>query len=104
MQTRDLSVPVSVAARGAAMRYARQHQLPVNLDMLGDIVDVAVAAVAHMIAAEDRARRASATCPFDREDHGGLCEEDVCPVCGLLGTPSDQVGADLAGRCVSLHR
>lgn len=101
MKPEQVSLPVSVAARRAAMRYAEQHRLPVNLDMLGDIVDVAVA---HMIAAEDRARRASATCPFDREDHGGLSEEDVCPVCGLLGTPSDQVGADLASRCVSLHR
>ena len=103
MKPEQVPLPISVKARAAAVRYAEANRLPVNLDMLGGIVDAAVASVMPMIQADER-RLSTAACPFDRLDHAGLGEDDPCPVCGDLGTPSghDELGS--RGRCVSRYR
>lgn len=104
MKPEHLPLPWSVAARRAAVRYAEENRLSVNLDMLGGIVDAAVAAVVPMIAAQERQNLATVSCPFDRLDHGGLSEEDPCPVCGELGTRSGHDEPGSRGGCVSRYR
>jgi hypothetical protein len=117
MKPEHLPLPWSVAARRAAVRYAEENRLSVNLDMLGGIVDAAVAAVVPMIAAQERQNLATVSCPFDRLDHSGLSEiepnllifllletEDPCPVCGELGTRSGHDEPGSRGGCVSRYR
>lgn len=104
MKPEQVPLPISVKARSAAVRYAEENRLPVNLDMLGGIVDAAVAAVLSMIAAQERQQLSTVSCPFDRLDHGGLGEEDPCPVCGELGTRSGNNEPGSRGGCVSRYR
>lgn len=104
MKPEQVPLPVSVKARAAAVRYAEANRLPVNLDMLGGIVDAAVAAVLPMIRAEERQNLSTASCPFDRADHSGLTEEDPCPVCGALGTSSNSATLGKVSGCVSRYR
>jgi hypothetical protein len=43
-------------------------------------------------------------CPFDRMDNGGLAPEDPCPICGDLGTFSEEGEDDPPSRCISNRR
>lgn len=104
MKPEQVPLPVSVKARAAAIRYAERNRVNVNLDMLGGIVDAAVAAVMPMIQAQARQHMSSVSCPFDRADHSGLSEEDPCPVCGALGTSSSSDPLGKVGNCVSRYR
>lgn len=102
MKPQQVPLPVRVNVRAAAIRYAEEHRLNVNLDMLGGIVDAAVAAVMPMIQAEER-RMNTMACPFDSLDHSGFGEDDLCPVCGDRGTqPGNESGS--MSRCVSSYR
>lgn len=104
MKPEQVPLPISVKARAAAVRYAEANRLPVNLDMLGGIVDAAVAAVVPMIVAQEQAHMPTVACPFDRMDHSGLGEEDPCPVCGDLGTHLGHEKPGSRGGCVSGYR
>ena len=104
MKPEQVPLPISVKARSAAVRYAEDNRLPVNLDILGGIVDAAVAAVMPMIAAQERQQLSTVSCPFDRPDHSGLGEEDACPVCGALGISSGSDTLGKVGGCVSRYR
>lgn len=104
MKPEQVPLPISVKARSAAVRYAEENHLPVNLDMLGGIVDAAVAAVLPMIQAQAMQHMQSVSCPFDSLDHSGFSEEDPCPVCGELGTRAGNDEPGSRGGCVSRYR